>query len=177
MKVHGEFKMQAHQISSVVVDIAAFKVCHSVGIDKDATALRAARARSSSTSIGAMEEMSQKVQNVSSHPTPLRTHKAHGQFSGALEELSGKVRKASTHSLSSKIHEHARSTAATVSSRGQWMKCHGRFKMQALTACDAKITSTRTANSQFKGAMDEMSQKVQKASTHVPMPRSRTRLS
>jgi len=29
---------------------------------------------------------------------------------GALEELSGKVRKASTHSLSSKIHEHARSS-------------------------------------------------------------------
>ena len=30
------------------------------------------------------------------------------------------------------------------------MKCHGRFKMQALTACDAKITSTRTAAGQFK---------------------------
>jgi hypothetical protein len=40
------FKMQAHRISSVVVDIAAFKVCHSADID--ATALRAARARSSS---------------------------------------------------------------------------------------------------------------------------------
>ena len=40
------FKMQAHRISSVVVDIAAFKVCHSVDID--ATTLRAARARSSS---------------------------------------------------------------------------------------------------------------------------------
>jgi hypothetical protein len=174
MQVQGEFKMQAHIKSGVVMDIAAFKVCHSA-VDIDATALRAARARSS--------------------------------FIGALEELSGKVRKASTHSLSSKIHEHARSTAATVSSRGQWMKCHGRFKMQALTACNAKITSTRTANSQFKGAMeemsqkvqnasshptplrthkahgqfsgamDEMSQKVQKASTHVPMPRSRTRLS
>ena len=42
------FKMQAHRISSVVVDIAAFKVSHSAGIDKDATALRAARAKSSS---------------------------------------------------------------------------------------------------------------------------------
>ena len=30
------------------MDIAAFKVSHSVGIDEDATALRAARARSSS---------------------------------------------------------------------------------------------------------------------------------
>jgi len=45
MKVQGEFKMQAHIISSVVVDIAAFKVSHSS--DKDATAaLRAARVRS-----------------------------------------------------------------------------------------------------------------------------------
>ena len=64
MKVHGEFKMQAHIISIVVVDIAAFKVCHSVGIDKDATALRAARARSSSTSIGAMEEFSRTVERA-----------------------------------------------------------------------------------------------------------------
>ena len=56
MKVQGKFKMQAHIISSVVVDIAAFKVCHSAGMDIDATALRAARARSSS--IGAMDESS-----------------------------------------------------------------------------------------------------------------------
>ena len=61
MQVQGKFKMQAHITSGVVMDIAAFKVSHSVGIDKDATALRAARARSSS--IGAMEETSgQKVQ-------------------------------------------------------------------------------------------------------------------
>ena len=37
--------------------------------------------------------------------------------------------------------------------------------MQTLTHCDAKITSTRTAvgqlKGQFKGAMDEMSEKVQ----------------
>jgi|TARA_B110001469_G_scaffold93530_1_gene89298 hypothetical protein len=46
MTVQGEFKMQAHIISSVVVDIATFKVSHSV--DTDAAALRAARARSSS---------------------------------------------------------------------------------------------------------------------------------
>ena len=48
MKVQINFKMQAHISSSVVMDIAAFKVSHSVGIDIDATALRAARARSSS---------------------------------------------------------------------------------------------------------------------------------
>jgi hypothetical protein len=46
MKVQGKFKMQAHRSSGVVMDIAAFKVSHSA--DKDATALRAARARSSS---------------------------------------------------------------------------------------------------------------------------------
>jgi multimeric flavodoxin WrbA len=42
--------------------------------------------------------------------------------------------------------------------------------MQALTSCDAKIMSTRTAagqfKGQFKGAMEEMSGKVQNASTH-----------
>jgi hypothetical protein len=46
MKVQGKFKMQAHIISGVVMDVAAFKVSHSIGIDMDATALRAARARS-----------------------------------------------------------------------------------------------------------------------------------
>jgi len=42
--------------------------------------------------------------------------------------------------------------------------------MQALTHWDANITSTRTAvgqfKGQFKGAMDEMSGKVQNASAH-----------
>ena len=33
--------MQAHISSGVVMDIAAFKVSHSVGLDKDATALQA----------------------------------------------------------------------------------------------------------------------------------------
>ena len=54
MKVQGKFKMQAHKSSSVVMDIAAFKVGHSVGCDIDATALQAARARSSS--MGALED-------------------------------------------------------------------------------------------------------------------------
>ena len=42
--------------------------------------------------------------------------------------------------------------------------------MQTLTSCDAKVTSTRTAVSQFKGqyngAMEETSVKVQNACTH-----------
>ena len=50
--------MQAHITSGVFMDVAVLKVSHSVGIDKDATALRAARARSSS--IGAMDERSGK---------------------------------------------------------------------------------------------------------------------
>jgi len=54
---------------------------------------------------------------------------------------------------------------------GRWMKSHRRFKMQALTCWDdAKVTSTHTAvgqfKGQFKGAMDEMTQKVQNASSH-----------
>ena len=59
---------------------------------------------------------------------------------------------------------------------GQWRTCQGGFKMQTLTFCNAKITSTRTAVGQFKGqfngAMEEMRQKVQNASTH-PLRRHR----
>ena len=65
--------MQAHITSSVVVDIAAFKVCHSV--DMDAAALRAVRARSKS--IGAMDNSSRKVQNANAHSVDLRTHTKH----------------------------------------------------------------------------------------------------
>jgi hypothetical protein len=90
------------------MDIAAFKVSLSVGTDIDATALRAARARSSSIQGG----------------------------DGTLH-MWGSIR--------GKAHHLPRNTQ----SNGQ----------------------------HFSGAMDEMSQKVQKASTHIPMPRSRTRLS
>ena len=51
-------KMQAHSICGVVIDVAAFKVSHSVGCEIDATALQAARARSSS--IGALDESSRR---------------------------------------------------------------------------------------------------------------------
>ena len=70
MKVQGKFKMQAHMKSGVVIDVAAFKVSHSVDID--AAALRAARARSNF--IGAMEEMSGKVQNASTHILRRKNH-------------------------------------------------------------------------------------------------------
>ena len=53
---------------------------------------------------------------------------------------------------------------------GRWSKCLGRFKMQTLTYCDATFMSTRTAagqfKGQFKGAMEDMSGKVQNANTH-----------
>ena len=54
---------------------------------------------------------------------------------------------------------------------GRWRKCRRRFKMQTLTYCGAKITSTRTAVGQFKGqfngAMEERQRKVQDASAHI----------
>ena len=47
---------------------------------------------------------------------------------------------------------------------GRWMKCLGRFKIQALTHCDANVMSTRTTAGQFKcefkGAMEDMSGKL-----------------
>jgi hypothetical protein len=73
MKFQGRFKMQAHPISGVVMDIAAFKVSHSVDID--AAALRAARARSKS--IGALDESSGKVQDASAH----KKRRCHGYCS------------------------------------------------------------------------------------------------
>jgi hypothetical protein len=54
--VQGKFKLQAHPSSGIVMDIAAFKVSHSDVNDIETTALRAARARSSS--IRAMDESS-----------------------------------------------------------------------------------------------------------------------
>ena len=56
-------KASTHVGCGVVMDIAAFEVSHSVGSGIDAAALRAARARSSS--IGAMDASSGKVQDAS----------------------------------------------------------------------------------------------------------------
>ena len=93
------------------------------------------------------------------------------QFKGGMEELSQKVQNANTHILRRQNHEHAHSSRSVQgSSMGQRMKCRKRFEMQTLTFCDAKITRTHTATGQskgqFKGAMDESSEKVQDASTH-----------
>jgi len=86
--------MQAHIISSVVVDIAAFKVCHSVGIDRDATALRAARARSSYIHRGNRGNVWEGSKCKHSHPvtsTCTATGQFKGQFKRAMDESSGKV--------------------------------------------------------------------------------------
>ena len=50
----GNSRCKQNRRSGVVMDITAFKVSHPVGVDIDATPLRAARARSSS--IGALED-------------------------------------------------------------------------------------------------------------------------
>ena len=55
--------MQAHITSGVFMDVAVLKVSHSVGIDKDATALQAASAWSSS--IGAMKKSLGRFHKVS----------------------------------------------------------------------------------------------------------------
>jgi len=104
------------------MDIAAFKVSHSVITDKDATALRAVRARSSSI------------------------HRGNGTLHAWVR-------------FSAKLTLPCHDTPPTVSiPLGRWMKYHGRFKMQALTFWDAKVTSTCTTagqfKCQFKGAMD-----------------------
>jgi len=120
MQVQGNFKMQAHITSGVVMDIAAFKGSHSVGNDRDAAALRAARARPKS--IGAMDEEGSKMRTLTycdAKITSMRT--AAGQFKGAMIELLEKVQKASAHPLLSKTHEHTRAQQP-VSSRGRWMK-------------------------------------------------------
>ena len=79
--------MQTYLISGVVMDIAAFKVSYSIGCDIDTTALRAARARSAS--IGAMEEILQKVQNANTHRLRRQNH-AHTR--AATSQFKGQVK-------------------------------------------------------------------------------------
>jgi hypothetical protein len=132
MKVQGKFKMQAHKKSGVVMDIAAFKISHSVGIDIDATALRATRARSSSK--GAMEEMSGKVQNASTHRLGRINHE-HVHSSRSVQGSQFKVAM-ERFICGFDWHENSRCPAKTKelgvsNSVGQWMKVQGKFKMQA----------------------------------------------
>ena len=70
----GRFKKQTHKRTSVVMDITAFKVSHPVGIDKDATALRAARERGQS-SMGAMERYMRGFDLAQNSRSPATTHR------------------------------------------------------------------------------------------------------
>jgi hypothetical protein len=131
MKVQGKIKMQTHRISVVVMDIAAFKVSYS--FDMDATALPAARARSSSILIGAMDEMSQKVQNASNHPLGCKKSRARAQ----------------------------QLVRSRVSSRGQAHIIGGvvmditAFKVSHSVDSDATALRAARARSSYIGAMDE----------------------
>ena len=83
--------MQTYLISGVVMDIAAFKVSYSIGCDIDTTALRAARARSAS--IGAMEEILQKVQNANTHRNTHRLRRQnHAHTRAATSQFKGQVK-------------------------------------------------------------------------------------
>ena len=76
---------------------------------------------------GAMEDMSGKVENASTHALQCQSSEhAHtavgqfkGQFSGAMEEMSQTVQNANTHILRSQNHEHAHSSRS-VQGSVQW---------------------------------------------------------
>ena len=85
-----------------------------------------------------------------------------------MDEVSGKVQNASTQPLSRKIHEYTRTaTSQFINSRGRWTNFLGRFKMQALTSCHAKIMSTRAQQPVSSRALEDMSRTVQNASTYT----------
>ena len=75
------------------------------------------------------------------HILPDNAHSNGQYFSGAMVESSRNVQKANT------LPHKTAHTKHTLSSAGQWRKCLGRFKMQALTPCDAEVVSTRTQQS------------------------------
>ena len=106
--------MQAHSISGVVMDIAAFKVSHSVKEDKYATtALRS----------GVVIDVAVfKVRHSSNiDATALRIVRARSSSIGAMDEISGKVQNACTHMLRRQNHEHAHSSRSVQgSSMGRW---------------------------------------------------------
>ena len=132
-----------------------------------------------------MEEMSQTVQNANTHILKRQSHEhAHNSRSVQVPVQGGdggQVREGSkgkhSHPAMSKSQARAQqSVSSRASSTGRWRKRLGRFKRQTLTHCDAKVMSTRITagqfKSRFKGAMEEMSGKVQNASTH-PLRRYR----
>ena len=125
----GKFKMKAHIISSVVMDVAAFKGRHFVGIDKDATALRAARARSSF--IGAMDASSGKVQKASTHPAcSVRIHVGVNQRCRALDVDPPTLPAARITSVSIGAMDESSGEVQDANTRNQRC-CHGYCSLQS----------------------------------------------
>ena len=93
-------------------------------------------------------------------------HSTSSQFNGAVDELSQGLKCERPH-----VHHKTAHTQDTQSiQQARWKNSRRRFKKRVLTYCDAEIMSARATDGQlrgqFKGAMDEMSQKVQNASSH-----------
>ena len=91
--------------------------------------------------------------------------------------MSGKVQNANTHRLRGpKTRASAQQLVNSwVSSMGRWSACQGRLKMQTLTDCGAKITSTRTTagqvKGQFSGAMERYTVGLIRGKAH-PLPQT-----
>ena len=122
MKVQGKGRRQAHVRSRVVMDIAAFKISHSVGKDKDTTALRA-KSGARNVPSGRWRKYLGKGRKCAYPRSLIRVHVGVGQCCRAVDVESRALQ--------------AKNRKRDIPS-GRWRTCQGRFKMQTLTVCDAK---------------------------------------
>ena len=98
------------------------------------------------------------------HFLPDAAHSIGQHFSGAMEEMSQTVQNAITHSLKRQSHEHARNIATVSISAGRWnVTCMGSIRRKTHGALPRHTTNSEHTS----GAMEEMSEKVQNASTHA----------
>ena len=104
----GRFKKQAHICCLVLVHIRVDQRRFASSVNNDTTTLRATRAKSSS--IGAMERYMRGFDLAHNSRCPATTHHNSEHTSGAMEEMSERVQNASTHALRRRIHEHAHSS-------------------------------------------------------------------
>jgi len=185
--------MQAHISCSVVMDVAAFKVSHS-GRDIAATALQDTR-REVKLHMGngtcactctyadahahtcTCTYMHMHMHMLCVGSIQRKTHGALPRYTANSEYTTvgeNVVQGSKCKRSPSVMTKQSWARAQAVSSWGQWWKCRRRIKMRVLTYCDAKIImmSTRAATSQYKRAMEEMSKKVQNASTTLCQAKS-----
>jgi hypothetical protein len=139
------------------MDIAAFKVSHSIGTDKDATALRAARARSSCIHRGHGTFTHGFDLRESSPPTAT-------QHIATVKTPAGQWDVACVGSIRRKTHEalprYTANSEHTFGAMERYMSGFDSAQNSPQTA------NTHTANSEYTfGAMDESSGRVQDAST------------